>query len=90
MYISPFGDIKYETLQDMLDEIYNCCEKNGKKYIYAYHSEPDSTIHELGTGSEKVRQMFEDISNKTEELCKKLKDDTIVIVVADHGHLNCE
>ena len=90
MYISPYGDIKYESLQDMLDEIYNCCEKDGKKYIYAYHSEPDSTMHELGTDSEKVKELFEDINNKTEELCKNLKDDTIVIIVADHGHLNCE
>jgi hypothetical protein len=47
MYISPFGDIKYENLQDMVYKIYNCCEKKGKKYIYAYYSEPDSTMHEL-------------------------------------------
>jgi hypothetical protein len=47
MYISPFGDIKYENLQDMVDKIYNCCEEKSKKYIYAYYSEPDSTMHEL-------------------------------------------
>ena len=90
MYISPFGDIKYENLQDMTDKIYNCCEEKGKKYIYAYYSEPDSTMHELWTDSEEAKELFENINSKTEELCKKLNDDSIVIVIADHGHLNCE
>ena len=90
MFISPYGDIKYGNLQDMLNKIYNCCEKDGKKYIYAYYTEPDSTMHKLWTDSEEARQVFEDINNRTEELCKKLEDDTIVIIVADHGHLNCE
>ena len=47
-------------------------------------------MHKLGTDSKEAKELFEDINNKTEKLCKKLKDDTIVIVVADHGHLNCE
>ena len=89
-FISNYGGIHYYDLNDMLDKIYYDCKKEGKKYIYAYNPEPDSTMHELGTDHEKVLQLFKSISDKTEEMCNKLKDDTVVIIVADHGHLNNE
>ena len=89
-YISPYGDIKYDSLDEMLDKIYLTCMQDGKKFIYAYNPEPDSTMHELGTNHKKVLKLFKTINDKTEEMCKKLDDDTVVIIVADHGHLNCE
>ena len=89
-YISNYGDIKYYDLNDMLDKIYYDCKKDGKKYIYAYNPEPDSTMHELGTDHKSVLKLFKSINDKTEEMCNKLDDDTVVIIVADHGHLNSE
>ncbi|MBQ4030855.1 MAG: alkaline phosphatase family protein [Bacilli bacterium] len=89
-YISPYGDIKYDKLNEMLDLIYKECQSDGRKYIYAYHPEPDSSMHELGTDHKNVLKLFKEINDKTEEMCNKLGDDTVVIIVADHGHLNSE
>jgi len=36
-----------------------------------------------------LKEIFKDLDEKTKELCAKLNN-TLVIVVADHGHINCE
>ena len=88
--ISNYGGVKYFDTNDMLDKIYYDCKKDGKKYIYAYNPEPDHTMHEEGTDSDIVARIFKNINDNTEEMCNKLDDDTVVIIVADHGHLNNE
>jgi predicted AlkP superfamily pyrophosphatase or phosphodiesterase len=89
-YISPFGDIKYDDLNDMFKKLKRECQKEGRKFIYCYNPEPDSSMHELGTDHKKVLKLFKEINDKTEEMCNSLDDDTVVIVTADHGHLNSE
>ena len=46
-------------------------------------------MHELGNDANEIKEIVEDINSKVEELSKKLKD-TIIFVVADHGHKNVE
>lgn len=88
-YLEPFGEDGYKTLDKMHQKIYELCKTNEKKFIYAYWDEPDHTIHEVGTEANDVKILFEEIDEKTKILCEKLED-TLVIVIADHGHLNCE
>lgn len=81
----PFGENPYIDLDDMFNIIIEKCNEEGKKYIYAYDVEPDSTMHKLGTKCTEVKKLIIDINKKIEELSKKI-DDTIIFVVADHGH----
>ena len=83
----PFGDTPYKDLDDLFEIIKNKCHENGRKYIYAYSTEPDSTMHELGTDSKEVANIILDLNNRLEKLSKEV-DDTIIFVVADHGHKN--
>lgn len=87
--LMPFGPNAYLDLNDRNEKIINLCQKEGKKFIYAYSDEPDHTMHEYGTEAQVTRELFREINQSTKKLCKKLKD-TLVIVIADHGHLNCE
>jgi predicted AlkP superfamily pyrophosphatase or phosphodiesterase len=88
VFVSPYGGINYQTLDEMLAIIKNECAKPEKKYIYAYYTDPDSTMHEFGTDSEESKASFAKINKATEKMCSKLDDDTVVIIVADHGHIN--
>lgn len=85
----PFGENCYETLDDMFNRIELLCNEEGKKYIYAYDTEPDHTMHEIGCDKSEIKDIIIDLNNKIEELSNKLKD-TIIFVVADHGHHNVE
>lgn len=85
----PFGSDPYTDRDDMYNKIEELCNREGKKYIYAYDEEPDHTMHEIGNDEPEVHNLVKTINTKVEELSKKLKD-TIIFVVADHGHINVE
>ena len=85
----PFDDNPYTDLDDMYNTIEKLCNNKEKKYIYAYDINPDHTMHELGTDSPEVKNIIIDINRRIENLSHKLKD-TIIFVIADHGHLNVE
>lgn len=83
----PFGDNHYNDLDDMYNIIEEKCNEDGMKYIYAYDTDPDSTMHELGCDCNEVKDIIIDINKRIELLSSKVKD-TIIFVVADHGHKN--
>ena len=85
----PFGENPYTDLDDMLKKIETLCEEEGKKYIYAYDTEPDYSMHRLGTYCNEVIDLITERNNKVEELCRKLQD-TVFFIVADHGHITIE
>lgn len=83
----PFGDDLYSDFDDMLLRIERETNKPGKKYIYAYYENPDSLLHQFGVGSDESIVEIKKINNGIEELCSRLEN-TLVIVTADHGHIN--
>ena len=72
----------------MTEKIIELSKTANKKFIYAYYEDPDYIMHEMGTDHIKVNKDINKINKATEELCSKLGKDTVVIVTADHGHLN--
>jgi Uncharacterized proteins of the AP superfamily len=85
----PFGEDHYETLDDMLNRIEILCNQEGKKYIYAYDTEPDHTMHEIGCDRPEIKDIITERNDKIEKLSNKLNN-TIIFVIADHGHYNVE
>lgn len=64
--------------------------KNGlKNYIYFYCNEPDHTFHKYGCDSKKAIKVLKKLDKNFKKLCKSL-DDSLIIALADHGHLNIE
>lgn len=85
----PFGQNPYLNYSDLLTQVEHLCNKQGKKYIYAYYEEPDYSMHRLGTNNKEINKIVENINKSLEQLSKKLKN-TIIFVIADHGHINVE
>ena len=82
----PFGDNAYENLEDMCNRIVDISKKGGTKFIYAYDDEPDHTLHSCGEGSQEVKDIVTARCRAVEELASRVED-SVIIVVADHGHL---
>ena len=87
--VSPFCDTPYTTIDEMYETIIKRCNEPGKKYIYAYNPEPDSTMHEFGCNSERAKELIREANYRIEKLASEVED-TIIFVVADHGHINVE
>ncbi len=85
----PFGENSYKSLDELFNIIEKRCNEDGKKYIYAYNPNPDSRMHELGCDKDEIKSIIIDINRRVKNLSKRLKD-TIIFVVADHGHHNVE
>lgn len=85
--VSPFGSYKIETMDEMMDAIEKLCKEEGKHYLYSYWPEPDHTMHNMGTTCEEVKELVYKINEEVEKLSKKLKD-TLIVVTADHGHID--
>lgn len=74
-------------LEERNEKILEYTKKPGKKLIYCYDEEPDHTMHEVGTDNEQVKALYVERDRMTQELCSQLED-SLVIVLADHGHQN--
>lgn len=85
-YISLYGDIGYEDFHDMCNKIKQNLNKKDRNYIYAYYENPDTYMHLYGADSKEVVEEINMINFELERLCNGLED-TLVIIIADHGHM---
>ena len=87
--VSPFGEYKTDTNEAVCTHIKTLCKKAGRKYINAYHFQPDGDIHESGCYSERAKAHVVLFDWQIEQLAANLAD-TLLIVTADHGLIDIE
>lgn len=86
-YIMPFAEPYPKSYNELCNEIKRLCAQGDRKYIYAYWDEPDKSMHENGVDGEDIGKLISELENTTEQLAAELSD-TLLIVTADHGHIN--
>ena len=82
--VSPFGEYKTDTNEEICGHIQALCKKDGRRYIYAYHYQPDGDMHRTGCNSERVKADIVLFDKQIEQLAGNLND-TLLIIIADHG-----
>ncbi len=87
--ISKFGDISYKDIDEMVSIIQEQCEYGGKKYMYVYDTFPDAVMHDYGPYSLQAKKEILLRNDKVEKMCEELTD-TVVIILADHGHVEVD
>ncbi len=85
--VSYFGTYHTESYEDILEAVETLCNEEGRHYLYTYWNEPDTSMHEKGITSEEAAVWVQRINTDLEELSHKLQD-TLLFVIADHGHIN--
>lgn len=84
---TPFAEPYPDSFSKICDRIQKLCRKPGKKYIYSYWNEPDHLMHEKGCYGNEAKDLILDLEQQVQQLCENLEN-TIVIVTADHGHMD--
>ncbi len=82
--VSPFGEYWCDTNEAICNHIETLCKKDGRRYIYAYHFQPDKDMHRSGCYSERTKANIVLFNMQIEQLAQNLID-TLLIVTADHG-----
>lgn len=83
----PFKWTIYKDKAHLKEEVLELCSKDEKNYMYLYDTQPDSLMHTIGSHPKEVTDKIKEINDWLEEISKELKD-TLIIVTADHGHLD--
>lgn len=86
---APFLKPYPESIEEICARIKELCEEPGQKYIYAYWNQPDGLLHRNGCGSNIVKDVLENMEAAVSKLAGEL-DDTLIIVTADHGHIDSD
>ena len=83
----PFLPPYPQSMEAILKHVEALCGKPGKKFIYAYWNEPDSTMHRTGTASSETHAMMKALEKEVEKTVSALSD-TLFMIIADHGHMD--
>lgn len=76
-----------KTFRKFIDKAIKITKINDESFTYAYWDDPDYNLHEFGTTSKEVNKSLKNIDKNLNRLSKKV-DNTLIIVTADHGHID--
>jgi predicted AlkP superfamily pyrophosphatase or phosphodiesterase len=69
----------------MIKSIKKELKSKNDKFIFAYSNEPDHTEHIEGVYNSKVEKIIKSFNKLMEKNFNNIKDDTLIIISADHG-----
>ena len=82
-FVAPFPD----SFEKICAQIKDLCGTPGKKYIYGYWNEPDGIMHRKGCYGQEAKQALLQLEKQIQQLSGELTN-TLIIVTADHGHMD--
>ena len=77
-----------EDFDEMCDRLIDYSFSDEYRYIYAYWDKYDTYMHKHGPSSKICDSYLEHLNYQIENLAKNLKEDTLLIVTADHGQVD--
>ena len=75
------------NMEGICTQLKKLCSSDEKKFIYAYHSQPDTNLHEFGIGASCVTKMMSTYNIQLETLVNEISD-TLFLITADHGMID--
>lgn len=85
--VAPFFEPFPDSFEKICIQIKSLCGTPGKKYIYGYWNEPDSTMHRKGCYGQKAKHVLLQLEMQIQQLSDELRN-TLIVVTADHGHMD--
>lgn len=86
-FLPPYQPGNPPSFDAFLSDVETLCQQDERSYIYAYWDDPDHLMHENGVDGPEIGELMRSLEKRTEAMASRLKD-TLLIVTADHGHIN--
>ena len=86
----PVVDGGYKDLEDGLVRLDAFQRAHPRTFTYFYHTQPDLTAHEKGVDSEETKALVQSIDRAVARYAASRADDTLLLIIADHGMLDVE
>lgn len=86
--VSPFGDTRVKTLDELFDTALSLARDDKKRYIYTYWGDPDHTMHGEGCYTDNVLSIVRDLNARAERFYAEMPAGTLLMLTADHGLIN--
>lgn len=83
-----FHPSKCQSFDEMCYKFLEETHLTKETFSYLYWDEPDYSLHEFGSGSLEVKKVLKDIDQHVSNLYDKMEKDTLMIITADHGHID--
>lgn len=80
----------FKTFHLQMKNLRNIAKKNERNFSYVYWNYPDELEHEVGIDDLLVKVELDKLGKELEEFYENMNEDTLVIVIADHGLINVE
>lgn len=80
--------IRANSLEELCESIIDIAKGDEEKFILGYCDNPDGLLHKYGCDSKEAKDFILNAEKQIEEVSKKISEDSIVLVCADHGHKN--
>lgn len=77
-----------QTFEEMCSRYIDKTKNLSSSFCYMYWSEPDTTMHINGAYSKEANKEFNSIDKTLRKMSQDISSDTLVIVTADHGHID--
>ena len=87
---APFWEPKTDSIREMCDRVKATVAEPGEHYVYVYWNQPDGLLHRNGCGADIVHEYMQELEAAVSDFAAQAGEDTLVIVTADHGHMDTE
>lgn len=81
--------IGVDDAKDFFLEVQKLCRTDEEKFIFAYWTDPDKTMHATGCYSKETKEKLQEINDRLKSLSDTLED-TLILVSADHGLIDVQ
>lgn len=84
-YFPSFIEGGSDSFSEEIERVLITTHNTDQSFNYLYWTEPDLTSHVHGTKSTELHKVMKDLNADFEDLISNVAEDTLVVVIADHG-----
>lgn len=89
-FFPSFREGGSKSFEEQVDKVLNTIYEYETTFSYVYWIEPDLTQHQKGIYSAETKDVVIDLNKHYTKLINEVKEDTLVVVIADHGLVDIE